>query len=318
MSRETNKDFAVKSRSSAAVSLRRSGYKVPGFPALLGTDFSQMSRADKIELLQAILRHKIHGISFSPYVDGQSPGAEISEPQIRERLSIIQPYTHWIRSFSCREGNQETPRIAHENGLKTMVGVVLSEDLELNEIELRNGIEVARAGHADILAVGNEVMLREDLTEDQLIDYIERAKAAAPGVPVGTVDAYFLFENHPRVAAACDTLLVNCYPFWESCPAEYALLYMKEMYRRAQNVAGGKKVIISETGWPTVGSPFGAAVPSYDHALEYFIRTYQWAHEEGVEIFYFSSFDESWKVGDEGDVGAYWGLWDAAGNLKYV
>jgi exo-beta-1,3-glucanase (GH17 family) len=317
VSRETNKDFAVKSRSSAAVSLRRSGYKVPGFPALLGTDFSQTSRADKIELLQAILRHKIHGISFSPYVDGQSPGAEISEPQIRERLSIIQPYTHWIRSFSCREGNQETPRIAHENGLKTMVGVVLSEDLELNEIELRNGIEIARAGHADILAVGNEVMLREDLTEDQLIDYIERAKAAVPGVPVGTVDAYFLFENHPRVAAACDTLLVNCYPFWESCPAEYALLYMKEMYRRAQNVAGGKKVIISETGWPTVGSPFGAAVPSYDHALEYFIRTYQWAHEEGIEIFYFSSFDESWKVGDEGDVGAYWGLWDAEGNLKY-
>ena len=306
------------SRSSAAVSLRRSGYKVPGFPALLGTDFSQMSRADKVELLQTILRHKIHGISFSPYVDGQSPGAEISERQIRERLSIIQPYTHWIRSFSCKEGNEETPRIAHENGLKTMVGVVLSEDLDANELELRNGIEVARAGHADILAVGNEVMLREDLTEDQLIAYIERARAAVPGVPVGTVDAYFLFENHPRVAAACDTLLVNCYPFWESCPAEYAPLYMKEMYRRAQNVAGGKKVIISETGWPTVGSPFGAAVPSYDNALEYFIRTYQWAHEEGIEIFYFSSFDESWKVGDEGDVGAYWGLWDAEGNLKYV
>jgi exo-beta-1,3-glucanase (GH17 family) len=99
------------------------------------------------------------------------------------------------------------------------------------------------------------------------------------------------FENHPRVAAACDTLLVNCYPFWESCPAEYALLYMKEMYRRALNVADGKKVIISETGWPTVGSAFGAAIPSYDNAVEYFIRTYQWAHEEGIEIFYFSSFD---------------------------
>ena len=163
----------------------------------------------------------------------------------------------------------------------------MSADLESNEIELRNGIEVARAGHADILAVGNEVMLREDLTEDQLIDYIQRARAAVPGVPVGTVDAYFLFEEHPRVAAACDTLLVNCYPFWESCPAEYALLYMKEMYRRALNVADGKKVIISETGWPTVGSPFGSAIPSYDNALEYFIRTYQWADEEGIEIFLF-------------------------------
>ena len=308
----------MNSRSSAAVSLRRSGYKVPGFPALLGTDFSQMSRADKLELLQAILRHQIHGLSFSPYVDGQSPGAEISEQQIRQLLRIIQPYTHWIRSFSCIDGHQETPRIAHENDLKTMVGVGLSADLDVNEIELRNGIEIARAGHADILAVGNEVMLREDLTEDQLVDYIQRAKAAVPGVPVGTVDAYFLFEDHPRVAAACDTLLVNCYPFWESCPAEYALLYMKDMYQRALKVADGKKVIISETGWPTVGSAFGSAIPSYDHALEYFIRTYQWAYEEGIEIFYFSSFDESWKVGDEGDVGAYWGLWDKDGNLKYA
>ncbi len=318
MSGEINKEFFVQSRSSAAAGLRRSGYKVPGFPALLGTDFSAMSWADKVELFRGILRHKIHGLSFSPYVAGQSPGIEVGESQIRARLGIIQPYTHWIRTFSCIEGNQETPRIAHELGLKTMVGVGLGEDHAANERELANGIEVARAGHADILAIGNEVMLREDLSEDELIDYIERAKSAVPSVPVGTVDAYFLFENHPRVAQACDLLLVNCYPFWESCPAEYALLYMKEMFRRAQAVADGKKVIISETGWPSVGSPFGDAVPSYDHALEYFIRTYQWAHEDGIEIFYFSSFDESWKVGDEGDVGAYWGLWDEDGNLKYA
>ena len=177
---------------------------------------------------------------------------------------------------------------------------------------------MAQAGHADIFVVGNENLLRQDLSEQQLLEYIERAKAALPGVPVSFVDAYFLFENHPAVADACDVLLVNCYPFWESCSAEYALLYMKEMYRRAQRVANGKKVIISETGWPTEGTPFGNAVPSYDNALEYFIKTYQWAEEEGVEIFYFSSLDESWKVGDEGDVGAYWGLWDQHGNLKYV
>lgn len=277
-----------------------------------------MSRADKVELFRAILEHRIHGLSFSPYVRGQSPGVEISGEQIRERLRIIQPYTRWIRTFACVEGNQQTPSIAREQGLKTMVGVGLGEDREANEREIRNGIEVARSGFADILAVGNEVMLREDLSEDELIEYIERVQDAVPDVPVGTVDAYFLFENHPRVAAACDLLLVNCYPFWESCPHEYALLYMKEMYRRAQAVADGKKVIISETGWPSVGSPFGDAIPSYDNALEYFIRTYQWAHEDGIEIFYFSSFDESWKVGDEGDVGAYWGLWDEDGKLKYA
>ncbi len=318
MSTIENRSFSVSSQSSAAVFQRGSNYQVPGSPALLGTDFSRLSRADKIALFHQIIKQKIHGISFSPYVDGQAPGTEISESQIRERLDLIQPYTHWIRCFSCIEGNQEIPRIAHENGLKTMVGVGLGEDREANEVELANGIEIARAGHADILAVGNEIMLRGDLTEDELIDYIHRAQSAVPDVPVSYVDAYFLFENHPRIAEACDLLLVNCYPFWESCVAGYALLYMKEMYRRALKVANGKQVIISETGWPTVGSAFGSAVPSYDNALEYFIRTYQWAQEDDIDIFYFSSFDESWKVGDEGDVGAYWGLWDKNGNLKYV
>jgi exo-beta-1,3-glucanase (GH17 family) len=315
VSKNDNDSFEVHSRSSANVYERAAELQVA---PIRGIDFSQLSHADKVALLQQVLKRKIHGISFSPYLDGQSPGIHISEQQIRERLAIIQPYTRWIRSFSCIDGNQETPRIAHEMGLKTMVGVDLGEDLEENEAGLANGIAIAQAGHADIFVVGNENLLRQDLTEQQLLEYIGRAREAVPGVPVSFVDAYFLFENHPAVAEAVDVLLVNCYPFWESCALEYSLVYMKEMYRRAQRVANGKPVIISETGWPTTGTPFGSAVPSYDNALEYFINTYQWADEEGIEIFYFSSFDESWKVGAEGDVGAYWGLWDKDGNLKYV
>lgn len=306
------------SNTNAAVAKRWAGFQIPASAASGGVDFSNMSWADKVALLHKILNRKIHGISFSPYVDGQAPGTEVGDAQIRERLAIIQPHTHWIRTFSCIAGNQEIPRIAHEKGLKTMVGVSLSHDRDANERELANGIEVARAGHADILAVGNEILLRRDLSVDELINYIQRAKAAVTGVPVSYVDAYFLFEDHPRVAEVCDLLLVNCYPFWEGYAAEHALPYMKEMYRRAVRVARGKQVIISETGWPTFGSAFGGAVPSYENALEYFIATYQWADQDGIEIFYFSSFDESWKVGAEGDVGAYWGLWDKDGNLKYV
>ena len=236
---------------------------------------------------------------------------------IRDSMNVILPYVRWVRSFSCTEGNELIPAIAAENGLKTMVGVWLDDDKEHNEKELANAIEVAKAGHANILAVGNEVLLRGELTEDELIDYINRAKQAVPGVEVGYVDAYFEFNDHPRVTEACDVILANCYPFWEGCPADHALLYMKEMYRRAQHAANGKKVIISETGWPNVGTPEGGAVPSFDNAIKYFINTYQWAEEEGVEIFYFSSFDETWKVDAEGDVGAYWGIWDKDGNCKY-
>jgi len=285
---------------------------------LAGVDFSQHSIEDLRALVRNILDGKIHGISFSPYVEGQGPGTQLGADQIRQRLDIITPYVHWIRSFSCTEGNELIPGIAKENGLKTLVGVWLDDDLEHNELEITNAIEVAKAGHADILGVGNEVLLRGDLTEDQLIDYVNRVKAEAPGIDVGYVDAYFEFVDHPRISDACDVILANCYPFWEGCPAEHSLLYMKEMYRRAVGAANGKKVIVSETGWPNIGTAVKGAEPSLENAIKYFINTYQWAEEDDIEIFYFSSFDEAWKVAAEGDVGAYWGLWDKDGNPKYV
>lgn len=77
-------------------------------------------------------------------------------------------------------------------------------------------------------------------------------------------------------------------------------------------------MIISETGWPNIGSPTKGAIPSFRNAIKYFVDTYQWAEEDGLEVFYFSSFDEAWKIDAEGDVGAYWGLWDKDGKPKYV
>ena len=79
----------------------------------------------------------------------------------------------------------------------------------------------------------------------------------------------------------------------------------------------GKRVIITETGWPDQGGTFHGSVPSVENAMKYFINTQLWSKEEDIEIFYFSSFDESWKVGDEGDVGAFWGIWDKDEQLKF-
>ena len=286
-------------------------------PSLAGIDCTNLSIEELKRIVRGILDAKIHGLSFSPYVEGQGPGTELGSEQIRERLSVIQPNVNWVRSFSCTEGNEQIPGIAAQNGLKSMVGVWLGDDHLKNEEEISNAIAIAKAGHADILAVGNEVLLRGELSEDELLEYIQRVKQAVPNVQVGYVDAYFIFVDHPRVTDACDVILANCYPFWEGCPADYALLYMKEMYHKVQRVANGKKVIISETGWPNVGSAVKGSEPSYENAIKYFINTYQWAEEEGIEIFYFSAFDESWKVGQEGDVGAYWGLWDKDARKKY-
>ena len=279
---------------------------------------SPRERAALSDDFRRTLEAGVHGLCFSPYVEGQAPGSPVDAAQIRARLEIIRPYARWVRSFSCTEGHEHTPRIAHELGIRTLAGAWLGRDRELNEREIEGLIEVGRAGHANLVAVGNEVLLREDLTENELIGYIERVQRALPGIPVGYVDAYYLFEKHPAVTAACDLLLTNCYPFWEGCPREQAVAYMQDMYRRTLAVAGGKPVIVGETGWPDKGSAFRGAVPSTEGAMRYFVDTFSWAQQEGVELFYFAAFDEVWKVGTEGDVGASWGLWDKDGRPKYT
>ncbi len=269
--------------------------------------------------VSSLLNSQIHGISFSPYIGEQNPAQFdwITPEQIESRLSIIKPYVKWIRTFSCTLGNEAIAPIAKKHGLKTLVGAWIGDDLEMNEAELDNVIRIAKEGHADLVAIGNEVMLREDIELEVLLGYLKRFKEAVPHVPVGYVDAYYTFVNEPRLLEYCDVVFANCYPFWERCDLEHAVSYMKEMYAFVKKVAQDKEVIISETGWPTKGEAYGDAKPSFEHAARYFIDTYQWANSNNIKVFYFSSFDESWKTDEEGEYGAYWGLWNHQGVYKF-
>ena len=289
-----------------------------GIKHLSGYHSSNGTDEELSEAFVAQLGQGLHGISYSPYLEGQEPGDAISEDQIRERLNVIRPYVKWIRTFSCTEGNEMIPAIAKDMGLKTMVGGWIEGDEEKDKKELENLMNLASDGFADIVAVGNEVLYRKEMQVDQLISTIAEVKTAIPDSVIGYVDAYYEFCDHPELVDACDVVLANCYPYWEGCHADYALLYIKDMYRRVSDAAGGKPVIISETGWPNAGESFGDSEPSDANALRYFVNTQRWAREENIDMFYFSSFDEAWKTGDEGDVGAFWGLWDSAGRLKYV
>jgi glycoside/pentoside/hexuronide:cation symporter, GPH family len=77
-----------------------------------------------------------------------------------------------------------------------------------------------------------------------------------------------------------------------------------------------KPVIIAETGWPRHGRP-EAALPCAGNAMKDFIDAQHWARSDGGKVFCFSSFDEPWKLAQEGEVGTAWGLWDKDEQVKY-
>lgn len=283
-----------------------------------GIDFSSKTE-DELKIQYAeTLQNGLQGLCFSPYVEGQKAGDILTAEQIRRRLDIISPHTKWIRTFSCTEGNELIPQIAKEKGLKVLVGAWISDDKDRNERELQSLIKLAKHGMVDIAAIGNEVLHRQEISEAEIIRYLQRAKKAIPvSIPVGYVDAYYQFLDRPNLVNASDVILANFYPFWEGADNEYALSYLDRMLELTQNVSNGKKIIVTETGWPSLGGNVDNAVPSSENAMKYFINVQHWAKDQNVDLFYFSSFDESWKVKQEGEVGARWGIWDKNENLKF-
>jgi len=278
---------------------------------------NEVSEKDIDDLFREILDNGIYGFCFSLYEEGQKPGDVVSEDQIRKRMQILKPHTRSIRSFSCTDGNEMIPKIAKEEGLKTLVGAWIGSNREKNKEETDGLVRLAKEGYVDIAAVGNEVLYREDLNEEELLNCIDSVKQQIPELPVGYVDAYYEFVQRPEIVNICDLILCNCYPFWEGTDFRYSLQHMQHMYSMALHAAKGKPVLITETGWPSDGEKLGEAEPSRLHALKYFVNANLWAKNNDIGLFYFSSFDESWKIGNEGDVGAYWGIWDKSGKLKF-
>ena len=285
---------------------------------LSGTDYSIYSEAEIEALFSAQFNVGLNGLCFSPYIEGQKVGDILSAEQIKRRIEIIAPHTKSIRTFSCTEGNELIPEIAHQKGLKTIVGAWISKDRERNEKEIETLINLSNNGLVDIAAVGNEVLHRGEISEEELVSYINRVKNAVPSnVEVGYVDAYYQFIERPKLIDVCDVVLCNFYPFWEGASIDFAYSYLSNMLEITKAVSNGKKIIITETGWPSAGETIESAVPSSINAMKYFIVSQEWAKNNHIELYHFSSFDESWKVNHEGKLGSSWGLWDKNENFKF-
>ncbi len=172
-----------------------------------------------------------------------------------------------------------------------------------------------------MIAIGNEVLLREDLDVEILIGYIKQVKEAVPHIPVGYVDAYYMFVNYPEIVDACDVIFANCYPFWEHCALDISVEYMKKMYELATKHANGKKVIISETGWPTKSNHF--QIQSHianEHNQKIFNSVIDtWSEKEKVTCFFFEAFDETWKGSkDPFEPEKHWGYYDERRKPKAI
>jgi len=266
---------------------------------------------------------KVTGIAYSPFRDCQNPhwGPFPTEAEIREDMDRMVHAGNSLRTYSTLDIIGEIPRIARQYNMPVFVGTWLGpeKDGQGNPIENKNqeGIDalIALANDPTLtniegVIVGNEVLLRGDLTEAELIDYINYVKARIPAdIPVTTAEVTGILPQHPNVINAVDLLMIHIYPYWERKPIAGAAQAVAEEYLHWQQTYG-KRVIIGETGWPSAGPQNGPAVPSLENQRTFFYEFLLEAEAHDIEFFYFDMFDEAWKR--EGGVGSHWGYIDAA------
>ena len=136
--------------------------------SIVGKDLGSKSETEMKADFATVLNNGLHGLCFSPYLEGQNEQDKVTAEQISRRLNIIAPHTQWIRTFSCTNGNELIPELAQKKSLKTIVGAWISNDLDKNEKEIQSLINLAKHGLVNIAAVGNEVLHRNEITEKQL------------------------------------------------------------------------------------------------------------------------------------------------------
>ena len=260
------------------------------------------------------------GLNFNPHEGNQDPrlNSPVSKAQIRRKLSFLRHFTDKIRTFGTSPiaNLNAIPAIADEFNFCVALGIWLDKDLQTNQQEIDLAIESAQQGCVHTIVVGNETLLRGDLTEDELIAYIQQVQQKIPGVQVTTAEIYPNWLSHPNLVAAVDIIYANIYAYWEGVREEVAVAATRYHYMSVKNIAQGKEVVISEVGFPFCGDRFGNAVPSPENARKVLLEFVTWAERQNIEFYYFSSQDEPWKVREEGAAGGCWGLRDQAGVLK--
>ena len=265
-------------------------------------------------------------VSYAPFrKPGETPFNPhfvITPERIDEDLRALSQRFDCVRTYSQSNGLSAVPAIAARYHMQVLMGIWLGSVTKTNEKEIEQGLATAAANPAVIrgIVVGNEVLLRGDLSPKRLAEYIRRVRAAAPAtIPVTYADVWENWLRYPQMAGVVDFVTIHILPYWENDPvaAIHAVKHVEDVYARMQHQFPGKQVMIGETGWPSEGRLRRSAEPSLvDEAL--YLRSFlRYAANVHMPYNVIETFDQPWKRELEGTVGGYWGIFDSNAKPKF-
>lgn len=272
-----------------------------------------------VKMPQATLHagDRLHCISYSPFRDAQSPldgPMTIAPWQIDEDLARLAKLTRCVRTYSIEFGLDRVAESAKRHGLKVLQGLWLSSSAEKNRAQVETTVALANR-FPDVIegiVVGNEVLLRGEMSAADIANTIRGVKARVGSVPVTYADVWEFWLRAPQLYEVVDFVTIHILPYWEDfpIPAEQAGAHVEAIRKKVAAVYSGKEILIGEVGWPSAGRMREGALPSLANQARVVQDVLAFAKRDNIRVNVIEAFDQPWKRRLEGTVGGYWGIFD--------
>jgi exo-beta-1,3-glucanase (GH17 family) len=260
---------------------------------------------------------KLHCVSYAPFRGTQSPltpPIQISAEQIDDDLARLAKVTDCVRTYAVEFGLDQIAGIAKRHGLKVLQGIWLSGNAEKNKGEIDSAVRLAKQFPDTIraLIVGNEVLLRGEMSAQDLAATIRNVKSQA-SVPVTYADVWEFWLRYRDVYDAVDFVTIHILPYWEDHPisAKDSVAHLDSIRKKVAAAFPNKEILIGETGFPSAGRMREGAEPSPSNQARVIHDIIALSKRDNFRVNVIEAFDQPWKRKLEGTVGGHWGLFDA-------
>jgi exo-beta-1,3-glucanase (GH17 family) len=267
---------------------------------------------------------KLLCVSYAPFRGAQTPlqpTTHIDREQIAQDLAQLAKISDCVRTYSIESGLDQVPEEAAKVGLKVIQGIWLGSNRQKNLAQISTVVGLVKQYPTVITAVvvGNEVLLRGEMTTSDLAATIRSVKAQV-AVPVTYADVWEFWLRNREIYEAVDFVTIHILPYWEDFPirAKYAAAHVNDIRKRMAVAFPGKEILIGETGWPSEGRMREGALPSRTNQARVVSEILDLAKRQNFRVNLIEAYDQPWKRELEGTVGGYWGLFNSVQRaLKY-
>ncbi len=274
-------------------------------------------QSEKIPAAPFLAGERVFCISYAPFRGHESPfgpDVPVDPQQIDDDLAALSQITDCVRTYSIDHGLDQIPAIAKRHKMKVLQGLWLSSFPELNRHQIETTIKLAQQFPDVITAivVGNEVLLRGEMSPSDLAGTIQEVKAKV-SMPVTYADVWEFWLRHHDLSASVDFITVHILPYWEDLPiaASDAARHVDAIRKQVRNAFPQQDILIGEFGWPSAGRMREGALPSPINQARALSDVLALARRDEFRVNLIEAFDQPWKRQLEGTVGGHWGLFDA-------